>query len=116
MLGRVAGWAWPVSDKLGSAGGLLVGLGLSLVSDTSDRPGQSALGPFGAEANKMYNKMLDDEDDDKDDDKDDNYHRSILGMTNGCDDNLHRNIFCISNAAEKEMMRTMMIIVIRIRE
>ena len=36
----VAGWARPVSDKLWPAGGLLVGLGLSLVSDTSDRPGQ----------------------------------------------------------------------------
>ena len=33
-------WARPVPDKLGPAGGLLVGLGLSLVSDTSDRPGQ----------------------------------------------------------------------------
>ena len=40
-------WARPVLDKLGPeagqtwpAGGLLVGLGLSLVSDTSDRPGQ----------------------------------------------------------------------------
>ena len=72
MLGR------PVSDKLGPeagwagltawpAGGLLVGLGLSLVSDTSGRPGHgegksedslwrrdlSALGPKGAEANLL---------------------------------------------------------------
>ena len=43
----VAGVAWvrPVSDKLGPEAGLTglasrVGLGLSLVSDTSDRPGQ----------------------------------------------------------------------------
>ena len=60
MLGRVAGWARPVSDKLGPeagwaaltawpAGGLLVGLGLSLVSDTSDRPGQQEVMLFMTE-------------------------------------------------------------------
>ena len=47
-------------------------------------------------------------DDDKDEDKDDNYHRRILGITNGCDDDKddddgdgsnHSSIFCITNAA-----------------
>ena len=52
-LGPACGWhalrceaALGLLDDLGPAGGLLVGLGLSLVSDTSDRPGQQELMVF----------------------------------------------------------------------